>query len=85
MARKAKRWDEKQMSQLKAQKDKLQEEIRDLQKKSRKESELNTLQSSIAGLQTRLKYSRSDLETTQQAVRYTETWQLYFLPIGISN
>lgn len=72
LARKAKRWDEKQMSQLKAQKDKLQEEIRDLQKKSRKESELNTLQSSIAGLQTRLKYSHSDKETTQQTLDQLE-------------
>lgn len=72
LARKAKRWDEKQMSQLKSQKDKLQEEIRDLQKKSRKESELNTLQSSIAGLQTRLKYSHSDKDATQKTIEQLE-------------
>lgn len=64
MARKAKRWDEKHMSQLKAQKEKLTEELRDAMKKSRKESELNTIDSQIRGLETRLKYAKSDMEST---------------------
>lgn len=64
LARKAKRWDEKHMSQLKAQKEKLNEELRDSMKKSRKESELNTIDSQVRGLETRLKYAKTDLENT---------------------
>ena len=64
LARKAKRWDEKHLSNLKSQKEKLTEDLRDAMKKSRKESELNTVESQIKGLETRLKYSRNDLENT---------------------
>lgn len=64
LARKAKRWDEKHMSQLKAQKEKLTDELREAMKKSRKESELNTVDSQIRGLETRLKYSKTDKENT---------------------
>ncbi|XP_067011670.2 structural maintenance of chromosomes protein 1A [Anabrus simplex] len=64
LARKAKRWDEKHMSQLKARKEKLTEELRESMKKSRKESELNTVDSQIRGLETRLKYSKTDREKT---------------------
>ncbi|XP_029158275.1 structural maintenance of chromosomes protein 1A [Nylanderia fulva] len=68
LAKKAKRWDEKQMSQLKAQKEKLTEELRESLKKSRKESELNTVESQIRGLETRLKYNKSDLSATQKQI-----------------
>lgn len=68
LAKKAKRWDEKQMSQLKAQKEKLTEELRESLKKSRKESELNTIESQIRGLETRLKYNKSDLSATQKQI-----------------
>lgn len=68
LAKKAKRWDEKQMSQLKAQKEKLTEELRESLKKSRKESELNTVESQIRGLETRLKYNKSDLTATQKQI-----------------
>lgn len=64
LARKAKRWDEKHISQLKAQKEKLTEELRDAMKKSRKESELNTVDSQIRGLETRLRFAKTDMETT---------------------
>jgi structural maintenance of chromosome 1 len=64
LARKAKRWDEKHISQLKAQKEKLTEELRDAMKKSRKESELNTVDSQIRGLETRLRYAKTDMEST---------------------
>lgn len=47
LARKAKRWDEKHMAQLKMQKEKLSEEIKELVKKSRKQSELATVESQI--------------------------------------
>ncbi|KAJ8675161.1 hypothetical protein QAD02_010947 [Eretmocerus hayati] len=68
LAKKAKRWDEKQMSQLKAQKEKLTEELRDALKKSRKESELNTIESQIRGLETRLKYNKSDHTATKKQI-----------------
>jgi Chromosome segregation ATPases len=64
LARKAKRWDDKEMGNLKAQKEKLSEELREAMKKSRKESELNTVQSTIKGLEIRLNYSRQDLQNT---------------------
>ncbi|CAK9820573.1 Structural maintenance of chromosomes protein 1A [Anthophora plagiata] len=73
LAKKAKRWDEKQMSQLKAQKEKLTEELRESLKKSRKESELNTVESQIRGLETRLKYNKSDLAATQKQISELET------------
>lgn len=68
LARKAKRWDEKHMSQLKATKEKLTEELREAMKKSRKESELNTVESQIRGLETRLKYSITDKEKTLKQI-----------------
>ncbi|XP_014234860.1 structural maintenance of chromosomes protein 1A [Trichogramma pretiosum] len=68
LAKKAKRWDEKQMSQLKAQKEKLTEELRDALKKSRKESELNTIESQIRGTETRLRYNKSDLASTNKSI-----------------
>ncbi|XP_063237395.1 structural maintenance of chromosomes protein 1A isoform X2 [Bacillus rossius redtenbacheri] len=73
LARKAKRWDEKHMSQLKATKEKLTEELRDAMKKSRKESELNTVDSQIRGLETRLKYSKTDKENTLKQIAQLES------------
>ncbi|CAG5126155.1 unnamed protein product, partial [Candidula unifasciata] len=61
---KARRWDEKSLSQLKAKKERLMEELKEQQKRKRKESELNTIRSQIKGLETRLKYSVTDLENT---------------------
>ncbi|PVD24300.1 hypothetical protein C0Q70_14771 [Pomacea canaliculata] len=63
---KARRWDEKMLNQLKARKEKLMEERKEVIKKQRKESELNTVRSQIKGLETRLKYSQNDLETTKK-------------------
>ncbi|XP_043260153.1 structural maintenance of chromosomes protein 1A isoform X2 [Colletes gigas] len=73
LAKKAKRWDEKQMSQLKAQKEKLTEELRESLKKSRKESELNTVESQIRGLETRLKYNKNDLTATPSIAAIEKT------------
>ncbi|KAJ8915816.1 hypothetical protein NQ315_004628 [Exocentrus adspersus] len=69
LARKAKRWDEKHMAQLKAQKEKLTEELREAMKKSRKESELNTVDSQIRGLETRLRYAKTDMESTTKQIQ----------------
>ncbi|XP_060536430.1 structural maintenance of chromosomes protein 1A [Cylas formicarius] len=68
LARKAKRWDEKHVSQLKAQKEKLTEELREAMKKSRKESELNTVDHQIKGLETRLKYAKNDMDSTNRQI-----------------
>jgi structural maintenance of chromosome 1 len=69
LARKAKRWDDKQVSQLKAKKEKLVEDLRVAMKNSRKESEIQTIQSTVQGLETRLKYSLNDREATVKKVR----------------
>merc|ERR1711994_761923 len=68
LARKAKRWDDKQVSTLKARKEKLSEELRLAMKNSRKESEIMTIQRQVHGLETRLKYSLSDREGTSKKI-----------------
>lgn len=72
LARKAKRWDEKHMAQLKSQKEKLAEDLKELVKKSRKGSELATVESQIKGLENRLKYSQKDLESSKKAIQNYE-------------
>merc|ERR1719443_1850006 len=52
LARKAKRWDDKHVSNLKARKEKLSEDLRLAMKNSRKESEIQTIQSQVQGLET---------------------------------
>ena len=47
LAKKAQRWDEKYVSTLKAKKEKLAEELRQAMKNSRKESEIQIIQSHI--------------------------------------
>ena len=61
---KARRWDEKMLNQLKQRKERLSDELKEQMKKMRKESELNTIKSQIRGLDTRLKYSEADKNTT---------------------
>ena len=62
------RWDDKQVSTLKAKKEKLSEELRQAMKNSRKESEIQTIQSQISGLRTRLKYSTNDRDSTKKKI-----------------
>ena len=66
LARKAKRWDEKQMIVLKNKKEKLSEELREAMKNSRKESDLNTVESQIRGIESKLKYTRSDRDNCER-------------------
>eukprot|EP00731_Ephydatia_muelleri_P024127 Em0016g398a len=61
---KAKRWDEKQVDGLKKQRDRCLEELKDITLVRRKEPELQNLQSQITGLETRLKFSKTDKEVT---------------------
>merc|ERR1712083_1269107 len=72
LARKAKRWDDKQVSTLKSRKEQLTEELRQAMKNSRKESEIMTIQSQVSGLKTRLKYSQKDRETTMKNITRLE-------------
>lgn len=69
LARKAKRWDEKHMNTLKLQKEKLSEELKEVTKKTRKQSELTTIESQIKGIENRLKYSKNDLSTSDKTIR----------------
>lgn len=50
--------------------EKLSEELRDAMKKSRKESELNTVDSQIKGLDMRLKYGKTDKENTVIMIKF---------------
>ena len=68
LAKKAKRWDDKQVSTLKAKKEKLTEELRKAMKNSRKESEIQTIKSQINGLKTRLRYSVTDRDNTKKKI-----------------
>lgn len=60
------------MAQLKSQKEKLAEDLKELVKKSRKGSELATVESQIKGLENRLKYSQKDLESSKKAIHTHE-------------
>lgn len=66
LARKAKRWDEKEMVKLKAAKEKLNEEMKEMLKKTRKQGELTTVESQIRGLENRLKYSKNDKDGSEK-------------------
>ena len=58
------RGDNKHVSNLQAIKEKLSEDL----KSSRKESEIQTIQSQVQGLETRLKYSLTDRDTTNKKI-----------------
>ena len=68
LAKKAKRWDDKQVSTLKSKKERLAEELRQATKNSRKESEIQTIKSQINGLKTRLGYSIKDRDSTKKKI-----------------
>merc|ERR1719438_717861 len=76
LAKKAKRWDDKQVSTLKSKKERLAEELRQATKNSRKESEIQTIKSQIGGLQTRLSYSKKDRDSTRKKIEQLTTKQL---------
>jgi len=66
LEKKAARWNDKQLSALKSNKEKLSEELREAMKKSRKESELHTVKLQIKGLESRLRYALSDRDNTSR-------------------
>ncbi|XP_026884598.2 structural maintenance of chromosomes protein 1B isoform X3 [Electrophorus electricus] len=63
---KARRWEEKEMSGLKERKEQLSAELRELMKMRRKEAELKQVRAQLQGVQTRLKYSNSELESIRK-------------------
>lgn len=69
LATKEKRWDEKPMSTLKLQKEKLTGELKEVTKNTRKQSELTTIESQIKRIENRLKYSKNDLSTSDKTIR----------------
>lgn len=50
------------------QKEHLQEDLREAMKTARKESDLTTIESQIKGLETRIKYSKTDKDNTEKKV-----------------
>ncbi|XP_063998909.1 structural maintenance of chromosomes protein 1B [Pogoniulus pusillus] len=59
---KARIWDEKEITRMKERRDSLISELKNLMKVKRKESDLKQLRAQCSGVQTRLKYSQSELE-----------------------
>ncbi|XP_062990427.1 structural maintenance of chromosomes protein 1B [Elgaria multicarinata webbii] len=63
---KARYWDEKEVNELKERREKLMNELKDLLKIKRKEIDLKHLQAQCQGIQTRHKYSQSELEVLKK-------------------
>ncbi|KAM7415108.1 hypothetical protein PAMA_019774 [Pampus argenteus] len=63
---KARCWDEKVMTRLKERKEQLTAELRDLMRLKRKESDLKQIIAQAHGAQTRLKYSKTELDNLRK-------------------
>ncbi|XP_060892004.1 structural maintenance of chromosomes protein 1B [Labrus mixtus] len=63
---KARFWEEKEMKQLIERKHQLTAELRDLMRLKRKESDLKQITAQAQGVQTRLKYSKAELENLRK-------------------
>merc|ERR1712001_12422 len=72
LAKKAKRWDDKQVSTLKTRKDQITEELREAMRGSRKENEIVTLESQHNGLKTRMKYANIDKNDLDKRLKQLE-------------
>ncbi|KAM6093503.1 structural maintenance of chromosomes protein 1B [Chlamydotis macqueenii] len=76
---KARCWDDKEINKMKERRESLVHELKDLMKIKRKETDLKQLQAQCHGIQTRLKYSQSELELLKKkhlANLYTEKSKL---------
>ncbi|CAF0855791.1 unnamed protein product [Didymodactylos carnosus] len=65
----AKRWDEKHLEGLRMQKDKLFEELKEQNKKRRREAELNNSRAQLQQLESRLRYSKGDKDACEKKQR----------------
>ncbi|XP_017384961.1 structural maintenance of chromosomes protein 1B isoform X1 [Cebus imitator] len=63
---KARCWDEKELKNLRDRRSQRIQELKDLMKTLRKETDLKQIQTLVQGTQTRLKYSQSELETIKK-------------------
>ncbi|NXW62343.1 SMC1B protein, partial [Eurystomus gularis] len=63
---KARCWDDKEMNKMKEKRDSLINELKNLMKIRRKEPDLKQLRAQCHGIQTRLKYSQSELELVKK-------------------
>nr|XP_009937989.1 PREDICTED: structural maintenance of chromosomes protein 1B [Opisthocomus hoazin] len=63
---KARCWDDKEMNKMKERRDSLVNELKDLMKIKRKETDLKQLRTQCHGTQTRLKYSQSELDLVKK-------------------
>ncbi|XP_042323440.1 structural maintenance of chromosomes protein 1B isoform X3 [Sceloporus undulatus] len=66
LKKKARYWDEKEVNELKDQREKLMNELKDLLKIRRKETDLKYLQAQCQGIQTRHKYSQNELDVLRK-------------------
>ncbi|XP_004453476.2 structural maintenance of chromosomes protein 1B [Dasypus novemcinctus] len=76
---KARCWDEKELKNLRDRRSQLIQELKDLMKTLRKETDLKQIQTLVQGTHTRLKYSQSELEMIKKkhlAAFYMEQSQL---------
>lgn len=80
LEKKAARWNDKQLSALKSNKEKLSEELREAMKKSRKESELHTVKLQIKGkgLNSYTVFSYR----LKGFLCYFKAWKLFFPYVG---
>ena len=65
LQRKAQRWEEKEVSSLRQDRDGLHERLKEAMKKKRKEPQLQQVIAQINGLQNRIRYSETDYENTK--------------------
>lgn len=66
LERRARRWDEKEIHTMKHKKERIAEELKENVKKTRKEGDLMVITSQIQGFESRLRYSKSDLQQTER-------------------
>lgn len=66
LERRARRWDEKEIHTMKNKKERLAEDLKENVKKTRKEGDLMVITSQIQGFESRLRYSKSDLQQTDK-------------------
>lgn len=88
LERRARRWDEKEIHSMKHKKERLAEDLKENVKKTRKEGDLMVITSQIQGFESRLRYSKSDLQQTEkrneELKRDIKAWEaasLKFRPI----
>ena len=88
LERRARRWDEKEIHSMKHKKERLAEDLKENVKKTRKEGDLMIITSQIQGFESRLRYSKSDLQQTEKRndelsreIKALEAASLKFRPI----